>query len=519
MFSRSTWRRFPALAAAMTLTVIPVAAQSKVSLLEAVTTTLSNNPNIEIQREEIAAGRGLMLQASSQFDRILSLGVSQDRASMPLTSSNQITFGRVAVSQDSNTTRLGAGMTWQLRNGMTLEALTSGGRLTDNVANFGTNRSSTVIRLKAPLLGGRGREIVTAAETAAGIEVEARQFDLSQMLALSISNTVRSYWALVSAKRLLQVTVDSEKRGMQLRDDTLALIEADLSPRNEIYNLTANLAARTTARIAAELAVLNARKQLAVDMGIRVQDVNDLPDASDDFPDVPAEDAIVLDGAAQRRYIEEAFRRRPEVLGARRRQTAAGVSMTAAQNLFRPRLDLSVSLGYSGLREGVTPERMLTPFILGGHGPDAQLGISYSVPQNRLYAQGRFLESKAASRQAALRTGEAERLAAADTVQAIQAVQNALQQVRSATISVEQSKQALDGEREKQQLGSGSVVELLTIEDRLTSSLTQLVNAQLRYPLAVIQLRFATGTLVEAGATTQSISTGTLTELPNTARR
>jgi hypothetical protein len=56
---------------------------------------------------------------------------------------------------------------------------------------------------------------------------------------------------------------------------------------------------------------------------------------------------------------------------------------------------------------------------------------------------------------------------------------------------------------------------MLTVEDRLTTALSQLVDAKLAYPLAIIQLRLATGTLIKANQPTHTIDFAMLTTLPS----
>jgi outer membrane protein TolC len=55
---------------------------------------------------------------------------------------------------------------------------------------------------------------------------------------------------------------------------------------------------------------------------------------------------------------------------------------------------------------------------------------------------------------------------------------------------------ALDGAREQLRLAAGSLLDLLTIEARLTAAQLDLVNAQLDYALAIVQLRYASGTML-----------------------
>jgi outer membrane protein TolC len=84
-------------------------------------------------------------------------------------------------------------------------------------------------------------------------------------------------------------------------------------------------------------------------------------------------------------------------------------------------------------------------------------------------------------------------------------VRNAALQLQRAREAVASSQAALEGEREKYRLGVGQLVDVLTMEDRLTTAEQNQVTAELDYALALTQLRFATGSIVEPDKTVQSV--------------
>ena len=68
-------------------------------------------------------------------------------------------------------------------------------RATDNLQNpSGINRTRVSFDVNVPLLRGRGREVVTAPETAAEIGVQASLYDLNQEIADLVLSTATSYW-------------------------------------------------------------------------------------------------------------------------------------------------------------------------------------------------------------------------------------------------------------------------------------------------------------------------------------
>jgi outer membrane protein TolC len=83
---------------------------------------------------------------------------------------------------------------------------------------------------------------------------------------------------------------------------------------------------------------------------------------------------------------------------------------------------------------------------------------------------------------------------------ALTSVRNASLRLEKARESVTAFQAALDGEREKYRLGFGSLVDVLTTEDRLISALSVQVQAQLDAAVETALLREATGTLVAPNA-------------------
>jgi len=93
--------------------------------------------------------------------------------------------------------------------------------------------------------------------------------------------------------------------------------------------------------------------------------------------------------------------------------------------------------------------------------------------------------------------------------------------VRSAALQLEKVNQsvaffrtALDNEREKYRLGVGSLVEVLTVEDRLTGVLVAQVQAELGYAVALARLRQGTGTIVEPDKAVQRVDPAVFLTLP-----
>jgi outer membrane protein TolC len=134
-------------------------------------------------------------------------------------------------------------------------------------------------------------------------------------------------------------------------------------------------------------------------------------------------------------------------------------------------------------------------------GPDASVGLRWTRPVANNVALGGMAEAEAAHQQALWLRTERGRVIAVEVVNAVTALQNGILRLTRATDAVRGFRAALDGEQDKLRLGVGSITDLLTVEGRLTEALLGLVSAQQAYAAGIVQVRYASGTLIDAAET------------------
>jgi outer membrane protein TolC len=217
-----------------------------------------------------------------------------------------------------------------------------------------------------------------------------------------------------------------------------------------------------------------------------------------------------------RSFIERSLASRPDLLASRKRVESARVLTVAARNQLLPQVNLVFSTGYSGLKEGRRPDQYFGSIVQGIHGPDAAAGVQYQFPLANNFAQGQLVQAEAGVKQAQSRVDDVSRSISAAVAVALNGVQAAKLRLDKARESVDYYQTALNGERDKYRLGIGSLVDVLTIEDRLTNATVGLVQAQLAFARVLIDFRFATGTIVAPESISQSISNDVFLTLPFT---
>jgi len=485
-----------------------------VSLLDALMSALTSNTAIKLQGYRVDISRGRYQQERGRFDDTLSFTARQDRVNSPLTSPE--VFAASGINNNAaNLSTLGLNLTHQLRDGIWFGPVLDIGRTSDNLLNLqGVNRSQAGFQMVVPLIRNHGRSVVAAGETTAGMEVDAGLFDTRQVVNAVLGGTASNYWAFVAAEKLLRVANESEERGQLFAENVQRLIDADKSPRSDINNVAANLADRRATRIAAEQNFTKAQQALAVSMGLGSGELLAVSAPMDEFPALETR-LPFADSDTIQRYLEQALKTRGDVDAARNRVEQARVLVVAAKNQTRPQLDLNLQSGYSGLREGHRLDSLLVSPLVGVRGLDVSAGFTYSRSRQNNSALGQLGQAETAVREAELELQDLNRNVASAILVAVSGLRNAILQIRSANESVEAFQRALEGEREKLRLGIGSLVEMLTVEDRLTNAMAGAVQAQLQYPLALTAFRVATGTLVDRDhLAAQQIDRRAFTQLP-----
>jgi outer membrane protein TolC len=493
-------------------------APQPLDLLEALQSTLSNHPALHIEEQQVVSSRAVRREASGPFDTIIGSSLSQSRINNPLTIFNQeqaALLGIITDNQVDNVTTLDIGASKEYRNGITISPSLVATRTTDNIYDIGgTNLTTLAFQVNVPLLRGRGRDVVAAAETAAGIEVEASLLDLNQTISSLLSSTAFSYWNAVAAASNLKVAQGSEERGKVYVDNVQTLIKAGRVPEAESHQVTANLATRSAARIVAEQNLLAARLQLALAMGLSTDQMEAVGIPVEDFPSDDGQVLAILNTHSLQEFYALALQNRADYLAAQKRETEQKTLLTPARKALLPQLNLNLSTGYSSLDEGTGVVNFFSSPGRAPRGPDFGVGVTYQFPPSNNAAQGGLMLAQANLRQAELRTLQTSESIMASVVTAVGGVRNAALQLQQAKDAVTASQAALDGEREKYRLGVGQLVDVLTMEDRLTVAQQSQVSAELGYAQALTQLRFATGSIVEPDKTVQSVDRDVFFSVP-----
>lgn len=469
------------------------------SLLEVVEMALAHDPNIALGESRLAASRGALLAAAGAFDPLLTndVGASDTKAR---DASDAVTETR-AVNAALSLPAL-------LRSGQSLTPEIQLDRTADGST---TNRAAVSFTLRQPLLRGRGREAVTAAERAAERGVAASRLDLRHTVSLRLRAVIFQYWTVAAAAQDLEVLRITEASSRDLLATTRRLIAADLTPAAEIVQLEADVAASEASRIGAEQALFAARQDLGREIGLEPWQIRALPLPADPLPEFESE---TLSREAEEELSRQALARRADLGAARERLAESEALLAAAEDALRPRLDLLVTPSYSGLVEGDSAGDFFSPLARDVPGLSTRVSLSLAWPIGNRAAHGALIQADAARQQSALVVELTAKEIGAEVPVALDAVWRSAQRLDRAVAAVGLFERTLENEEKKLRAGSSTLIDVINQRDRLTAARRNRVAAQLALALALAELRFQTGTLIGGAGEVGSVSIDDLTTVP-----
>ncbi|MGK0188751.1 MAG: outer membrane protein [Verrucomicrobiales bacterium] len=358
------------------------------------------------------------------------------------------------------------------------------------------SRTEFGVELMLPLARGRGRIAASGQEIAAGHDLEASRFSLQHTVAESVLATATAYWNLVAAQDRLRVLLESEIISSALVVVTEQMIEADAIPPIERAQIAAREATAQSSRVRAEFALIQAQQNLAISMGVEGDGILYAPLASDPLPALVSKSAI--SSTSPKKLVDWALQLRSDRKAAQRLEESGMVLTQQAKTNLRPQLDFTSRTSYSGLDEGSHYESLYHPYTQGHAGPSYFLGLRFDYPIGNNFARGVLKEREARLRQSQITTGIITRSILSNIVTARKSIENSLRQIDALNASRAALIDSLNAEQERFKTGDSTLLDTILTEERLTGANRAIIEAKLQHALGLAQLRFETGTLMDA---------------------
>ncbi|MEM8933677.1 MAG: TolC family protein [Acidobacteriota bacterium] len=450
-------------------------------LLEAVVMTLEHDPNLKIEATRPTTARGGLMIAASDFDP----GFTADLTRVDRKNAT----GEDTFSDDESWNQT-FGWNQTLRSGLVLQPRVVLDR-TDGAGGVpATNTATVTFTLRQPLMRGRDPEVVTADERAAELELMASRYTLAHQVASRLQTVVRQYWAVRSAMLDMEILRSTEASSRTLLENNRKLVEADVTPPAELVQLEADLTSREADRIDGERRLFSAMQRLGLEIGLDSEESLRLPE-----PDEPLPGAVTVASSAAE-LIDLAHARRADLRAANERLHAAEIVLAASEDALRPRLDLVAAPRWSGFVDGDGLEDFYTPIFDNVPGLGASLTLSYALPVGNQLAEGQLLQQQASIDRQALALDQSHQAISAEVAIAHDAVVRAVERLDRLDRAVVLFEKTLENEEKKLGAGLATLLDVLNQRDRLVSARQRRAGAQTDLALALVDLRFQTGTLI-----------------------
>jgi outer membrane protein TolC len=493
-------------------------ASGPLALLDAVHLTLSSNPDIQLQEKQVEYSRGVLQQATGQFDPVLSLNAGHSVENSPLNRQTRDGYAGQGLFLDqvrNETTSYSLGVEKRLRNGMLLApsmgVTNTTGTLGDAAGLPPQAQGRISFSLRVPLLKNGGLA-AAAAEDAERLEWEAASQEMRFKVSQAILNTATAYWGFLAARENLEIAREAESGVRRMLEDTKKLVEADELPAADLYVLRANLQDKSAARIAAEKSLHDARQKLGAAMGLPQPRIA-LIEPLDGLPQPPMAFSALPEQSARLTVL--AVARRADLAAARLRQDSARARLGAARDNLKPQLDVAINVGYAGLAESSGARAITGGLEQNRAGANAGASLIYQWPFDNNAARGLYRQQAAIHDQRTLRAASAEREIGIGVQSALSDLMHSAALFRESGETVELYRVAVENERTKHKLGTSTMIDVLSTHDRLLGARQNNVAYRLNTLSALARLNFETGALL-AGETSgqQSVRLERLVSVP-----
>ena len=487
-------------------------AQQALTLGDATARALQRNTDIRIEREIVGAAEAREAGALGSYDFRLKADASEHHHRDPSTTLfSGAPPGDVAPSNTDFSSSVSISRLF--KSGATATATAGVNRdVTDSLFTLFVPAyiTSLGVQVRQPLL--RNRE-VDSARTALKITALDRQksnAQLQQQVQDVVAAVERAYWALVAARREVEVRNNSITLADKQRADTQTRIEGRTAAALDIAQPTAEVERRRGDYFAAQENAARAERTLKLLM---------TDDPSDPIwtQTLTPSDAVDIERKPVdiQRALADAMSHRPELAALAADVSSSEAQAVLAKDALRPQVDIVAAYTSRGLAGDHNPNTIafpgvpsLFPDVLSGglgtsystllHGrfQDASIGVSVDVPLGRRAARGDLGVAQSQQRQASLRLSQARDLIAVDVLNAATALETAAARIQSTRAGLAAANTTLQAEQDRFDAGATTNFFVLTRQTDLALAQLAEISAAADYRKALADFARATGTLL-----------------------
>ncbi|MFN8009966.1 MAG: TolC family protein [Holophagaceae bacterium] len=459
----------------------------RLSLQEAIQTSLENNLQVQVARETREISRGNVVFNEGSFDWNLGAAYSQSHSENDYSDS----------TANSRSLKLSLSRPFEWGGSFSLGYTPS--YSSSRVPNLGgvlsgTGGASTPysaglsLSYVQPLLRNFGRETSESALIVARKGAQQADLTFQKSIIDLVANTESLYWDVVYAQRNL----DNKKQALalakkQLKENQIRVEVGTLAPI-EVTSAEAAVAQKEQEIIAAEAQLLNAKDAL-----LRALYPTSERPSGLELTDAPSIKPLDLEETAAEKL---ALDHRVELKSARLDVESKQVLETAARNRLKPQLDLGLS--YSGAANSYTALGPANTDIAKSKIPTYGASLTFSLPIANRAAKGTEIQARANRRSSELTLHDLELGIVLEVRQALRNLDASEKGVKAAEKTRIFREKNLEAEQKKFENGMSTNFFVLQRQDELDQARSSELQAQITYAKAVTSLEKAVGNLLEA---------------------
>jgi outer membrane protein TolC len=489
---------FPALLVAFSLVAQPTPKvdASRLTLQEAIETSLRNNLQVQISAETRNISQAGVMINQGTFDWQLTSGLTLSHSKLlfadkqisplyPSQSGDQVTDYHNLTVGLSKPTEWGGSFQLNYNPTYNYTEYNYNGTASSTPTPYSGYLSASFTQ---SLLRNFGRD--TAASNLIVAQYGSKAADYAFQLAVInlAASTESAYWAVVFAK----LDLDNKRVALslaqqQLREDTIRVKVGTLAPLGLLQD-EASVAQAEQEIIASEAGLLNAKDTL-------IRTIYPIPARPDslDTVDLPTVKAMEMD---EDTATKMALANRVELKSADLDLLAKQNQETAAKNRTRPQLDLTVA--YNGQ---TSPYATLSPVntdLLQAKSPGYSVGLQFALPLQNRAAKGNLAVARANRRSSELSRHDQE----LTVILQVRTAYRNLDSLAKGVVAAEKTRvfreQNLDAEKKKLDNGMSTSFLVLTALNDLNTSKGNELQARINYANAVTTFDQAVGRLLQA---------------------
>ncbi len=482
------------------ITVVAASAGAQdLTLGRALQAALVANPDVRILGVRVEGAAAVLTQAQGIYDPLLTATAQRYDENRPLTTAESLA-SPLSANQYARSSGFALGVEQKTTSGASLIGVASGTYGQDRIAQSLGLPSQTTGRLafgvRLPLARGSGEQAVGAGIRAAERDLEATNAQRRYVISLALRDTAAAFWEYAARWRQLEIARAGERRAAGLVDELRKLLAADEIPAAEIDLSSASLVERVNARIAAEQALSEARLALGRVMGVEPGRLGAIAAPANALPQAVSPG---LERIRVSELVDGAGKLRDDLHALTLLIAAAREKIEQARDSARPLVDLTVSVGVSGLREGTSLSAYPNPLALSTAGPSVLMQLGAQYPYGNRYAQGQIGQAMAALTDLEIRANALRTEIAAGVTTSAEGLQRAAQLLAVSRDLVGHYTKALEAERTKRRLGMSTLIDVIAVEDRLQSTALADIDRRRNYAVSIVRLKHELGTLLRPG--------------------